>query len=62
MLPLVLHFEVPQFDSMFVPIDPLSPAIGNIGQKYDVTFTIKGVRLLRPGIRVVPFMISRNFK
>ena len=57
MLPFVVYFEIPQFDSMFVPVDPMSPAIVNIAQKFDVTFTTKGVRWLHLGIHLVPFMI-----
>ncbi|XP_028399631.1 protein bicaudal C homolog 1-like [Dendronephthya gigantea] len=42
MLPLVLCFEIPDYDNMFLPLDPMIPSIQNIAQQYDVTFTPKG--------------------
>ncbi|CAB3994274.1 bicaudal C 1, partial, partial [Paramuricea clavata] len=42
MSPLVICFEIPHYDSMFLPLDPTSPPIQNISQRYDVTFSTKG--------------------
>ena len=47
MLPLVLCFEIPNYDNMFLPLDPMLPSIQNIAQRYEVTFATKGVRTLR---------------
>ena len=42
-LPLVLMFEIP-FNNAYLPFDPSAPSIQSIAQRYDVTFTPKGVR------------------
>ena len=43
MLPLVLCFEIPNYDNLFLPFDPMLPSIQSIAQQYEVTFSTKGV-------------------